>query len=402
MISASASLFGEWSANIVSFEPLPSDPIVRNALVESDLAGGEAWPGATLPDIGQLTAQASRIAGDVGDITARIGQAFDSTALKDLQQSVKDLAEISRRMVKFADAQTSRIDRVSSNVATTSDAFAGVARTFQQAVARLDTATADGQLEDILANGQASSADLRQAAADMRSVMAAARANEASLVRVMQQADSLMTRIQQGNGTLGHPGDRLDALPRGHGDRGPVPRAADRHPGAAPQVSEDLGVLDEQAEGRSGGERGRDRVPAGARGAAAVSADQGLLRQLGLSQGTSRERRVAGRGRDPGDRGRDRAEPPGPAGADPGHRLALPLPRPPHPQVLPLLPVREPGGRALSPGGRGHHRLPVADAGRGARRRSATTTPAACSSAPGRWSAPWSRSAREGRCGGTD
>ena len=204
VISASASLFGEWSANVVSFEPLPSDPIVRNALVESDLSGDEAaWPGATLPDIGQLTAQASRIAGDVGDITARIGQAFDSTALKDLQRSVKDLAEISRRMVKFADAQTSRIDRVSSNVATTSDAFAGVARTFQQAVARLDTATADNQLQDILANGRASSADLRQAAADMRSVMTAARENQASLVRVMQAADSLMTRIQQGNGSLG-------------------------------------------------------------------------------------------------------------------------------------------------------------------------------------------------------
>jgi phospholipid/cholesterol/gamma-HCH transport system substrate-binding protein len=203
VISAAASLFGEWSATIVSFEPLPTDPIVRNALVESDMAGGEAWPGATLPDIGQLTAQASRIAGDVSDITERIGQAFDSTALKHLQQSVKDLAAISQRMVVFADAQTTRIDRVSRNVATTSDAFAGVARTFQQAVARLDTATSEGQLEDILANGQASSVDLRQAAADMRSVMAAARDNQASLVRVMQQADSLMTRIQQGNGTLG-------------------------------------------------------------------------------------------------------------------------------------------------------------------------------------------------------
>ena len=203
VIAASASLFGGWSANIISLEPLPEDPNIRAALLESDDAGGDAWPGATLPDIGQLTAQASRIAGDVGDITNRIGQAFDSTALKDLQQSVKDLAEISRRMVKFADAQTSRIDRVSSNVATTSDAFAGVARTFQQAVSRLDTATADGQLQDILANGRASSADLRQAAADMRSVMGAARENQASLVRVMQQADSLMTRIQQGNGSLG-------------------------------------------------------------------------------------------------------------------------------------------------------------------------------------------------------
>jgi phospholipid/cholesterol/gamma-HCH transport system substrate-binding protein len=202
-ISASASLFGEWSANIVPLEPLPSDPIIRNALIESDRAGGLAWPGATLPDIGQLTAQASRIAGDVGDITQRIGQAFDSTALKNMQQSVKDLAAISGRLVTFANRQTDRIDKVSQNVASTSDAFAGVAQTFQGAVARLDTATSDNQLKDILNNSRGSSADLRVAAADLRSVIAAARANEASLVRVLQAADSLMTRIQAGNGTLG-------------------------------------------------------------------------------------------------------------------------------------------------------------------------------------------------------
>jgi phospholipid/cholesterol/gamma-HCH transport system substrate-binding protein len=203
VISASASLFGEWGASIISYEPLPTDPNLREALVESDSAGGEAWPGATLPDIGQLTAQASRIAGDVGVVTQRISQAFDSTALKNLQKSVKDLAEISGRLVVFAGAQTTRIDRVSQNVATTADAFAGVAKTFQNAVARLDTATSDNQLKDILANGRTSSQDLRQAAADLRSVMAAAKANETSLVRVFQQADSLMTRIQQGNGTLG-------------------------------------------------------------------------------------------------------------------------------------------------------------------------------------------------------
>jgi phospholipid/cholesterol/gamma-HCH transport system substrate-binding protein len=203
VISASASLFGEWVANIVPYEPLPVDPNLRNALIESDHAGGEAWPGATLPDIGQLTAQASRIAGDVGDITQRIGQAFDSTALKHLQQSVKDLAAISGRLASFASSQTDRMDRVGRNVARTSDAFAGVAKTFQGAVSRLDTATSDNQLADILNNSRSSSTDIRQAAADLRSVMAAARANEASLVRVLQAADSLMSRIQAGNGSLG-------------------------------------------------------------------------------------------------------------------------------------------------------------------------------------------------------
>jgi phospholipid/cholesterol/gamma-HCH transport system substrate-binding protein len=203
VISASASLFGEWTANIVPYEPLPVDPNLRNALIESDQAGGESWPGATLPDIGQLTAQASRIAGDVGDITQRIGQAFDSTALKNLQQSVKDLATISTRLVKFANAQTDRMERVGENVETTSDAFSGVARTFKGAVARLDTATSDNQLADILNNSRSSSTDIRQAAADLRSVMAAARANETSLVHVVQAADSLMSRIQAGNGSLG-------------------------------------------------------------------------------------------------------------------------------------------------------------------------------------------------------
>lgn len=203
VISASSSLFGEWTANIIPLEPLPVDPNLRNALVESDRAGGEAWPGATLPDIGQLTAQASRIAGDVADVTQRIGQAFDSTALKNLQQSVQDLATISGRLVKFADAQTHRMDRVSQNVASTSDAFTGVARSFQGAVARLDTATSDNQLKDILDNSRSSSADIRAAAADLRSVMAAARGNEASLVRVLRAADSLMTRLQAGNGTFG-------------------------------------------------------------------------------------------------------------------------------------------------------------------------------------------------------
>ncbi len=203
VISASASLFGEWVANIIPYEPLPSDPNLRDALIESDRAGGDAWPGATLPDIGQLTAQASRIAGDVGNITQRIGQAFDSTALKNMQQSVKDLAAISGRLVTFANRQTDRIDSVGQNVTRTSDAFAGVAGTFRNAVARLDTATRDNQLKDILDNGRSSSTDFRLAAADLRSVMAAARANQTSLVRVLQSADSLMTKLQSGNGTIG-------------------------------------------------------------------------------------------------------------------------------------------------------------------------------------------------------
>jgi phospholipid/cholesterol/gamma-HCH transport system substrate-binding protein len=203
VISSSSSLFGEWTANIIPFEPLPDDPNVRAALLESDKLGGEAWPGATLPDIGQLTAQASRIAGDVADVTQRIRGVFDSSALRDLRQSVQDLAAISNRLVRFTDQQANRLDRVGASVATSADAFAGVARSFERTVARVDSATNDNQFREILNNTRASSADLRAASADLRSVMAAARANQASLVRVLTSADSLLSKMQSGSGTFG-------------------------------------------------------------------------------------------------------------------------------------------------------------------------------------------------------
>lgn len=203
VIAASASLFGGWSANIIDFDPLPVDPNVRAALLESDRSGGDAWPGATLPDIGQLTAQASRIAGDVAEVTTRIQGAFDSTALREFRQSVLDLAAISTRLVSFTSAQAARLDRVGANAEVTADAFANVSRNLDRTVARIDSATGQGQFGAILDNGASASADLRAASADFRAVMAAFSANQASLVHVVQAMDSLMTRVQAGQGTLG-------------------------------------------------------------------------------------------------------------------------------------------------------------------------------------------------------
>ena len=84
----------------------------------------------------------------------------------------------------------------------------------------------------------------------------------------------------------------------------PVPRAADGHPGATPRSTSRSRSSDEQAPGGAGGERGRDRVPAGAGWRRPLPAHPGFLRQLGLSQGPPRGRRVAGRGGAAGDRAR--------------------------------------------------------------------------------------------------
>ena len=96
VIAASASLFGEWAASLVPLDQLPNDPNIRQAIAEAQAGGGGKWPGATLPDIGQLTAQASRIATDIATVSNRIQSAFDSEAVVELRRSIRDFGQIGR------------------------------------------------------------------------------------------------------------------------------------------------------------------------------------------------------------------------------------------------------------------------------------------------------------------
>ncbi|HEU4697880.1 MAG TPA: MlaD family protein [Gemmatimonadales bacterium] len=203
VVASASSLFGEWTATITALEPLPDDPNMRADLLAAAAAGGDAIPGTTLPDIGQLTAQASRIATDIAGLTDRIQNTFDSAAVKDMRRSILALASVTNRLAVFAEAQTGRLDRISGNAQTASDAAVAASRSLQTTMGRVDAATANGEIQAIVGNGKDASADLRQAAADLRSVMAAARQNQASLVGVIQSADSLMQKIQRGQGTLG-------------------------------------------------------------------------------------------------------------------------------------------------------------------------------------------------------
>ena len=203
VIAAPASLFGEWSATVTSFEPLPDDPNVRAELLAADAAGGPAIPGATLPDVGQLTAQASRIAGDIAGLTDRVTGAFDSAAMLELRSSILQLAKVSDELANFAQQQTPRIERMSDNLSSTALHVENAAAGVQRTVSRVDSATGNGEIEALVQNSRATTEDLRAAAADLRALMASARQNEASMVRVVQSADSLMATLARGEGTLG-------------------------------------------------------------------------------------------------------------------------------------------------------------------------------------------------------
>ena len=203
VIAASASLFGEWAATLVSLDQPLNDPNVRQALAEAVAAGGNRWPGATLPDIGQLTAQASRIAGDIAAVANRVQTAFDSEAVGELRRSIRDFGQIADRLVQVTNEQADVLGRVGGNLGRGTDALARAATTLESTLGRVDTATNQGQLATILNNAAAASQDVRATSQDVRELLNAAHRNQESLVRVLVAADTVMSRISNRSGTLG-------------------------------------------------------------------------------------------------------------------------------------------------------------------------------------------------------
>jgi phospholipid/cholesterol/gamma-HCH transport system substrate-binding protein len=203
IIAASASLFGEWQAEIIDLRSPPDDPTVRRALLDAASAGGEEWPGATLPDIGQLTAQAGRIATEIGTVSSRIQTAFDSQTVLDMRRSIRNFGQIADTLTRFTERQTSVFGEVSSNIRQGSDVVTAAALDLERALARLDSATSDGELDSIVANLQTASQEMRSALSSFRVFAETAEQNRESLVRMLVGADSVMTRMQGMTGTLG-------------------------------------------------------------------------------------------------------------------------------------------------------------------------------------------------------
>lgn len=203
VIAASASLFGEWQASIISRDQPIDDPNVRRDFEAALALGDDAWPGSALPDIGQLTAQANRIATDVQTVSARFETVFDSQAVQALQGAIRDFGDVVDNINRFTEQQATVLGEVGDNLREGSDLLADAARRMQSSLARVDEATNQGELETILDNTATASASVREAAESFRDLLAIARENQTSIVRMIQGADTIVARIQRGSGTLG-------------------------------------------------------------------------------------------------------------------------------------------------------------------------------------------------------
>jgi len=200
-VAAPATLFGEWRVTIMAVDEAPGDQAQRQ-LAEALAVGGPVWPGTTLPDIGEITLQASRIAGDIGLITNRLGGALDSSAVADVRASLKDLRTTVVRLTQMANAQSENFTTLSGNLTRASGDVDVASRRFSTVMGRVDSATMDGQLQEVMSSTRQTSAALRQMTADMQTIVSDVKAHRQSLVRVLTASDSLLTRVQEGRGTL--------------------------------------------------------------------------------------------------------------------------------------------------------------------------------------------------------
>jgi phospholipid/cholesterol/gamma-HCH transport system substrate-binding protein len=200
-IAAPATLFGEWRVNILAVEEAPSD-LTRAQLTEAAAVGGDLWPGTTLPDIGEITLQASRIAGDIGVITNRIEGALDSNAVADVKASLKDLRATVVRLTQLANTQSDNFTRLSGNLTRTSGEVDVASRRFNTVLGRVDSATMNGQLQELVSSTKETSSALKTMTADMQAIVTDVKEHRRSLVRVLEASDSLLTQVQEGRGTL--------------------------------------------------------------------------------------------------------------------------------------------------------------------------------------------------------
>lgn len=203
-IIRSTTLFGDWAVDITTRDALPDDPEVRRQLAAADSAGPDKWPGAALPDVGQLTAQAGRIASDIAVISSRVQDAFDSTSAARLRGAFIDLSRLSRQLAEITRTQQATLTRVGENIDTGTAALARSAQTLQQLTTRADSATSREQLQRIMTRADSITGDIAGAASNLRNLSGAAARQQSAFDSIVSHTDSMLARLARGEGTLGH------------------------------------------------------------------------------------------------------------------------------------------------------------------------------------------------------
>jgi len=226
VVLSAESFFGDWQAAIVS----------RGAVEVRELAWSTAprrgvLPGATMPDITQLTAVAARIAGDIELLSDRVQLAFTEETAVQIRETIENVQGVSEQLSGFIDQQTDVYAAAGRNVLAATGNVRDATATAERVMTDVGRQFNQGDVQQILSNARLASENLRQFSEQLESAGAGvpglvtradttlaafgglARSLEpqvAELGPTLAQARAAMetlqraaARMEEGNGTLG-------------------------------------------------------------------------------------------------------------------------------------------------------------------------------------------------------
>jgi phospholipid/cholesterol/gamma-HCH transport system substrate-binding protein len=219
VVLAPASLFGDWQANVIA---MSSQPDLE--FTSTNVPG--VLPGASLPDITQLTAVGARIADDLETLSARVQLAFTEETALDIRRTIENVEDMSETMTGFVQQQTQAYAGVSRNVLTATQSVTRVAGQLEASVPAMiaNARSASENLEELserlqgatvgvpqmLARADTTLANFGRLAATADQVLQTVQPQVAELGPTLVEARAAMTtlqtamvRLQSGDGTLG-------------------------------------------------------------------------------------------------------------------------------------------------------------------------------------------------------
>jgi phospholipid/cholesterol/gamma-HCH transport system substrate-binding protein len=197
-----SSLFGEWQATVIERNALPHDEAVQREVADPGRGAG-VLAGASQPGIGKLTAVAGQIAGDVATVAGRVEVAFDEQAARELRGSIRNVADLSTTLSTVVRTHASDLDVLSAELRKAIETLNRTANSVQTTAGRVDSVTTSPQVRAIVTDVAAASTELRHAATQVNDLSRRFATSQTRLDAVLATGDSLLSKINSGQGSLG-------------------------------------------------------------------------------------------------------------------------------------------------------------------------------------------------------
>jgi phospholipid/cholesterol/gamma-HCH transport system substrate-binding protein len=198
-----ATLFGEWQAVVTRREAAPQIREVYSQLDDTVNAPKGALPGAVLPDIAQLTSVAGGIAGNVASVSERVRTAFNDSAARELRLTIRNFSTMSTELTRTVRTQSQNLDVLAAGVREGVGDLSAGAAALQRSLGRLDSATSQGEISEILQETQRAAVSLRETAERINAISRSLAGSEGNLNSILVRTDSIMRRVERGEGSLG-------------------------------------------------------------------------------------------------------------------------------------------------------------------------------------------------------